>query len=102
MAPQNVTGSYEKKSVMLNFSFLTYIFELLFSCSLTRAIHLQPLKEQTRNEFIRSPKLSIARHGRPQTIYSDNAKTFTATASWIKKVVKNETVHYFLGHQKIK
>ena len=75
---------------------------LLFSCSLTRAIHLQPLKEQTRNEFIRSPKLSIARHGRPQTIYSDNAKTFTATASWIKNVVKNETVHYFLGHQKIK
>ena len=28
VAPQNVTGSYEKKSVMLNFSFLTYIFEI--------------------------------------------------------------------------
>ena len=75
---------------------------LLFSCSLTRAIHLQPLKEQTTNEFIRSLKLLIARSGRPQTIYSDNAKTFTAAASWIKKVVKNESVHNFLAHQEIK
>ena len=60
-------------------------------------MHLQLLKEQTTNEFIRLLKLLIARCGRPQTIYySDNAKTFTAVASWIKKVVKNETVHNFL------
>ena len=74
----------------------------MFSCSLTRAIHLQPLKEQTTKEFTRSLKLLIARHIRPQTIYPDNAKTFTAAASWIKKVVKNETVHNFLAHQEIK
>ena len=75
---------------------------LLISCSLTRVIHLQPLKEQTTDEFIGSLKLLIARCGRPQTIYSDNAKTVTAAASWIKKVVKNETVHNFLAHQEIK
>ena len=74
----------------------------MFSCSFTRAIHLQPLKEQTANEFIRSFKLLIAKRGRPQTIYSDNAKTFTKAASWIKKVVKNETVQNFLAHQEIK
>ena len=34
---------------------------LLFSCSLTRAIHLQLLKEQTTNEIIRSLKILIAR-----------------------------------------
>ena len=63
---------------------------------------MQPLKERTTGEFIGSLKLLIARCGRPQTIYSDNAKAATAAASWIKKVVKNETVHNFLAHQEIK
>lgn len=75
---------------------------LLFSCNLTRALHLQPLKEQTTNEFIRSRKPLIARRGRPQTIYSDNTKTFIAAVSWIKKVVKNVTVQNLLAHQEIK
>ena len=55
-------------------------------------------KEQTTNEFIQSLKLLVARRGCPQTIYFDYAKIFTAAASWIKKVVKNETVHNFLVH----
>ena len=75
---------------------------LLFSCSLTRVIHLQLLKEQTTKEFIRSLELLIVRRGHPRTIYSDNARTFIAAASSIKKVVKNGTVHNFLAHQDIK
>ena len=59
-------------------------------------------RTDTTNEFIRSRKLLIARRGRPQTIYSDNTKTFIAAVSWIKKVVKNVTVHNFLAHQEIK
>ena len=51
---------------------------LLFPSSLARAIHLQPLKEETANKFIRSLKLLIVRRGLPRTIYSDNAKTYTA------------------------
>ena len=47
---------------------------LLLSRSLIWVIHLQPLKDQTTNEFIRSLKHLIARRDRPQTIYSDNAK----------------------------
>ena len=74
---------------------------LLFSCSLTRAVHLQALQDQTTAEFIRSLKLFIARRGRPRKIYSDNAQTFVAAAKLIKKVVKNETVHDFLAKQNI-
>ena len=44
----------------------------------------------------------IARRGCPQIIYSDNAKTFTAAASWIKKDVKSETLRNVLAHQEIK
>ena len=48
---------------------------LLFTCSLTRAIHLELLPDQTTNEFIRALNRLIARRGCPETIYSDNAKT---------------------------
>jgi len=45
---------------------------LLFACSLTRAIHLELLNDQTTKSFIMSFKRFIARRGRPQKVYSDN------------------------------
>ena len=75
---------------------------LLFSCSLTRAIHLQALQDLSTDEFIRSLKIFIDRRGRPEKIYSDNAKTFESAARWIKKVVKNENVHDFLAKNNVK
>lgn len=48
---------------------------LLFSYSLSRAIHLELLPDQTTEGFIRSLKRFTARRGRPRKIYSDNAKT---------------------------
>ena len=83
------------------FNRLKKAYILLFSCSLTRAIHLQGLQEQTTEEFIRALKLFIARRGRPQKIYSDNAKTFTAAAKWIKNVVNSEKFNDFLAQHKI-
>ena len=53
---------------------------LLFACSLTRAIHLELLSDQSTEEFIKSLKRFIARRGRPQKVYSDNGKSFIAVA----------------------
>ena len=44
----------------------------------------------------------VVRKGRPEKIYSDNAKTFTATASWLKQVQKDEQVHHYLSTETIK
>ena len=55
---------------------------LLFTCSLTRVIHLELLP------FIRASKRLIARRGCPETIYSDNTKTYVAAPKWIKKIKK--------------
>lgn len=54
------------------------------------------------SEFLRSLKRLVARKGRPEKIYSDNAKTFTATASWLKQVQKDERVHHYLSTENIK
>ena len=70
---------------------------LLFTCSVTRAIHLELLPDQTKEEFIRALKRLIARRG-----YSDNAKTFVAASKWIKRINKSEVLHPVLNTKGIK
>ena len=70
---------------------------LLFTCSETRAIHLELLLDQTKEEFIRALKKLIARRG-----YSDNAKTFVAASKWIKRINKSEVLHPVLNTKGIK
>ena len=41
-------------------------------------------------EFIRSRKRLIARQRSPKSLYSENTKTFDASAKWLKKVIKDE------------
>ena len=75
---------------------------ILYACSLTRALYLELSKSMGTSEFLRSLKRLVARKGRPEKIYSDNAKTFTATASWLKQVQKDERVHHYLSTENIK
>ena len=63
---------------------------LLFACSLTQAIHLELLPNQTTEGVIRSLKRFIARRERSRKIYSDNGSSFTAAAKWLSKVMKSE------------
>ena len=64
---------------------------LLYTCSLSRAIHLELLPDLTTTEFIHSLKKFIARRG----------KTFVAAATWLRKVMKEERFHNWLAEQTI-
>ena len=75
---------------------------LLFACSLTRAIHLELLPDQTKEEFIRALKRLIARRGCPETIYFDNSKTFVVASKGIKRINKSKIFHHFLNTKGIK
>ena len=74
---------------------------LLFTCSLTRAIHLELLPDLTADNCIKSLKRFVARRGRPRKVYSDNGKTFIAAAKWISKIMKEEQIQGYLTHQNI-
>ena len=74
---------------------------MLYTCSLTRAVHLELLPDQTAKTFVPSLKAMIARRGRPKRIYSDNFSTFISSAKWLKRVVKNEETHDFLASNEI-
>ena len=76
-------------------------YVILYACSLTRALHLELAKSMEMEEFLLSFKSFIARRGRPETVYSDNGRTFVGAASWLKKVRSSERFNDFLAHQGI-
>ena len=76
-------------------------YVLLFTCSTSRAVHLEVTKSQTAEEFQRKLNSFIARRTRPRRIISDNAVVFKATASWIKKIRKNERLQDHLAREDI-
>ena len=75
---------------------------MLYTCSLTRALHLEILPNQTTQELIQALKRLIARRGWPKAMYSDNAKTFEKASKWIKRVYKDEGMQKFLVAEQAK
>ena len=75
---------------------------ILYACSLTRGLYLELLSNQETEEFLRSLKRLIARRGRLEKIYSDNAKTFVAAAKWLKQIMADERLHNWLSEHEIK
>ena len=69
---------------------------LIFSCSVSRAIHLQLVRNLETGTFIQCFKRLIARRGRPTVIYSDNSATFLKAAKWLKQVRDEERVQGLL------
>ena len=72
-----------------------------YACSLTRELYPELLPKQETEEFIRSLKRLIVRKGRPQKIYSDNAKKFIAAAKWLKGVMHDEKLHNWQSQHEI-
>lgn len=65
---------------------------ILFTCSLARAVHLEPLPDKTTKEFIKALKRVTARRGTP-----DKAKPFIAASKWIKSIERSEELNDFLN-----
>ena len=70
----------------------------LFTCCVTRAIHLELVPDMTTTTFIRCLKRFSARRGLPRRSILDNAKTFKAAAKLIKTVFNHNEVKEYLSH----
>ena len=77
------------------------VYLLLFSCSVSRALHLELLKNQTMDGFLTAIKTLIAGRGMPKIIYSDNAKTFKAAAKWLKRIIHSGELMHFCSRKNI-
>ena len=68
-------------------------YVIVFTCTSSRAVHLEVARTQTADEF--KSKLNAI-------IISDNAKVFKATADWIKTVRKSEKLQNYLARENIR
>ena len=74
---------------------------LLFTCSASRAIHLELVPNETAEKFITAFKRLIARREAPEKMYSENAKTFIASCKRVKKLIKSEELNHFFNFNNI-
>lgn len=71
---------------------MTKVYIALFSCCVTRALHLELVKDLSAEAFTRALRRFAARRGTPVLIVSDNAKTFKATSKALKKLYTHPEV----------
>ena len=80
---------------------MSKMYIALFSCFITRAIHLELVTDLTSVTFINCLRRFCARRGTPIRIVSDNAKTFKATCSFLDKAWREVEVGDFLNSKRI-
>ena len=73
----------------------------LFTCCVTRALHLELVNELSTPAFIRCLKKFTARRGLPRRIVSDNAKTFKAAAKAIEAMLNHPDLKGHLLNLKV-
>ncbi|XP_055932080.1 uncharacterized protein LOC129962358 [Argiope bruennichi] len=77
----------------------------LFTCSTTRALHIELVSDLSVDKFLLALQRFVSRRGLPHTIYSDNATTFHATNKefifqW--NTLTSTKVQQFYAHNGIK
>ncbi|XP_057369923.1 uncharacterized protein LOC130691034 [Daphnia carinata] len=74
----------------------------LFTCAVTRAVHLELTTGQDTTTFINAIRRFFARREVPKVMYSDNARTFTQAARYLRASYRSERVYNTLLDLKVK
>lgn len=77
----------------------TKVWICLYTCCVTRAVHLEIVPDLTPEAFLRSFRRFVARRGLPSRIVSDNASTFTSASKQIAGIMKNPGVKQYLAER---
>ena len=74
----------------------------LFTCTSSRALHLELAPNLSTESFIRCLRRFVARRGIPCSITSDNAKTFKLADKELQKLFADQRVQQFTSEKRIK
>jgi len=80
---------------------MTKVYIVLFTCCVTRAVHLDLVDSLDAKTFLLSLRRFTSRRGSPTLIVSDNAKTFQASSKSLKKLFENEDVRAYCDQNRI-
>ena len=62
------------------------VYIVLYTCSVTRVVHLDLVEDMSAPVFLRSFRKFVARRGTPALVVSDNAKTLKASAKFLREL----------------
>ncbi len=89
---------YVKTSGQLDCTDSGKVYIALFTCASTRAIHLELVENLSVATFLHAFRRFTSRRGLPNTIFTDNAKTFKAALREIANIFRSkETERYFVN-----
>lgn len=81
-----------------NIARVSKVWICLYTCCVSRAVHLDLVPDLSARTFIRSFKRFTARRGFPRKMISDNGKTFKSAAKIIQAMLNHpEVKQYFSG-----
>ena len=80
------SGSLNVKN---NFSFVK-VYIALFTCAVSRAVHLEIVENCSEKEFLNAFRRFVARRSLPSMIISDNATTFEAVNRTLRSLFNDE------------
>ena len=73
----------------------------LFTCAVTRAVHLELVKDLTTRSFLLALRRFAARRSLPSTIISDNASTYISAAKELNELFSSPTVKDYLAANRV-
>lgn len=73
----------------------------LYTCCVTRAVHLDLVPNLTPEAFLRSFRRLTARRGLPSKIISDNGTAFKSASKQVEQIMNNPGVKQYLAEKQV-
>ncbi|XP_068224576.1 uncharacterized protein [Palaemon carinicauda] len=93
--PFRVTGLDFTGAFKVYNSHVDFVFILLFTCAVTRAVALEVTTLLTVIEFVQAVRRFAARFGMPDCVVSDNAFTFQAGQTLLTELMHHPVIDGF-------
>lgn len=103
--PFEVTGLDFAGPLLIKGASAAKCYIALFTCGVTRAVHLELVNDMSTTSFLLALRRFIARRGIPSTIYSDNAPTFKKANKDLASLwsaVRSEEVRDYIANSRVK
>ena len=78
------------------------VYIALFTCAVTRAIHLEIVEDCSEAEFLLAFRRFVSRRSIPSLVISDNAKTFEAANRTLDSLFKHDSVRRYAEERGIR
>jgi hypothetical protein len=77
------------------------VYIALYTCAITRAVHLELVPDMTTRTFLNSFRRFCARRSTPSKMISDNAMTFISAATEITKLLNAPEVKAYMTNRRV-